>query len=194
MKSYIIILKNHEKSEEYGSQALLSGKQFNWDVEKFDAIDGRLRSLDEFKIKPTSVSKKCTNAFHRPGVVGCFLSHYILWKKCLEENSTIGVFEQDVIFQKPPVFNNEFSEILRLDKPMLMGKEYGTGNWWEGSHAYILKPAGAKKLIDWTMSFGAFPSDVIIGTKVLNIDFNTDGLIVLNKESKTFSLTKPETF
>ena len=77
---------------------------------------------------------------------------------------------------------------------MLMGKEYGTGNWWEVSHAYILKPAGAKKLIDWTMSFGAFPSDVIIGTKVLNIDFNTDGLIVLNKESKTFSLTKPETF
>ena len=194
MKSYIIILRNHDKSEEYGSQALLTGKEQGWDVERFDAIDGRLNSLSEFNIKPTTLNKKCFNAFSRSGVIGCFLSHYSLWKKCLDKNKPIGIFEQDIIFQKSPIFNQEFSDILRLDKPAMPGKNCGTGEWWEGSHAYILKPEGAKKLIQWTHEFGAFPSDVMLGNKILNIEFDTNNLTLLNMGSRKFSLTKSETF
>jgi GR25 family glycosyltransferase involved in LPS biosynthesis len=194
MKSYIIILRNHDKSEEYGSQALLTGKEQGWDVERFDAIDGRVVSLFEFNIKPTTLNKKCFRAFSRPGVIGCFLSHYTLWKKCLNENKPIGIFEQDIIFQKPPIFNQEFLDILRLDKPASPGKNCGTGEWWEGSHAYILKPEGAKKLINWTNQFGAFPSDVMLGNKILNINFDTNNLTLLNMDSRKFSLTKSEIF
>ena len=32
----------------------------------------------------------------RPGVIGCFYSHYNLWKKCIELEQPIMIFEDDV--------------------------------------------------------------------------------------------------
>lgn len=47
----------------------------------------------------------------RPGVIGCFYSHYNLWKKCVELNERIFIFEDDVIFIRNyiPI---DFDEIL----------------------------------------------------------------------------------
>jgi GR25 family glycosyltransferase involved in LPS biosynthesis len=195
MKSFVIILKGHEKSEKYGNDALSSGQSFGWDIERFHAFDGRKHSFEKFGIKAAvTKSAKCNRALTRPGVIGCFLSHYHLWKLCLEKNETIGIFEQDVVFKKPFENNVGFSEVLRLDRPKHDGKEFGTGTWWEGSHAYLVTPTGAKKLINWTHTVGAFPSDIAIGTKVVDIKFNLDGLILLDMSSREFSLTKVETF
>jgi GR25 family glycosyltransferase involved in LPS biosynthesis len=194
MKSFIIILKEHLQSEIYGNIALASAAKNNWDIERFDAIDGRQQKLEEYNLHPFYNSTKCVRAFIRPGVVGCFLSHYILWNRCLEKNETIGIFEQDIIFQKPPIFQEEFVDILRLDKPELVGRDYGTGDWWEGSHAYILKPSGAKKLINWAKTTGVFPSDVMIGTNVLDINFNLEGLIKINDDPEKISLTRFDKF
>jgi hypothetical protein len=36
----------------------------------------------------------------RPGVVGCFYSHYTLWNKCVELNEPIMIFEDDVKFYR----------------------------------------------------------------------------------------------
>jgi GR25 family glycosyltransferase involved in LPS biosynthesis len=100
MKNFIIILENHSTSESFGNTALTSGRKYNWDVEKFKAIDGRHTTLNDYGIFATQRQTKCKNAFLRPGVVGCFLSHYQLWKKCVELNETIGIFEQDIEFKK----------------------------------------------------------------------------------------------
>jgi GR25 family glycosyltransferase involved in LPS biosynthesis len=194
MKSFVIILEDHPTSESFGNVALSSGIEYGWNVEKFKAVDGRYTNLDNYKIFPTQQKGKCKNAFLRPGVVGCFLSHYRLWKMCVELNETIGIFEQDIEFKK--INNNTiaFADVLRFDKPEKIGKDYGTGVWWEGAHAYLLTPAGAKKLLDWTHRHGAYPADVMLGTGVVDIQFNLDNLIFLNMQSRKFSLTSQKTF
>jgi glycosyl transferase family 25 len=44
-------------------------------------------------------------------VIGCFYSHFNLWKKCIELNEPIFIFEDDVLFVRPyiPV---DFEEVL----------------------------------------------------------------------------------
>jgi len=189
MKKFIIILKNNKNSEFYGNNAFLSGKNFCWDLEIFNAINGEKESLADYNLHTTNSSKKCKLSFNRPGVVGCFLSHYNLWMKCVELDEPIGIFEHDVIFQKPFSNNIEFNEILKLDK-LQKGKNYGTGDWWEGSHAYFISPLGAKKLINWVKTNGVWPSDVLLGTKIVQIEFDQNNLISLDNSSKNFSLTK----
>jgi glycosyl transferase family 25 len=189
MKHYIIILRNNKNSEIYGKNAIDTGKKYFWNLEIFDAIDGNNENLSDYSLKPTDFSKKCKSAFNRSGVVGCFLSHYKLWQKCIELNEPIGIFEHDIIFQKYHPTNINFEEILRLDK-LPKGKDYGTGDWWEGSHAYFISPNGAKKLINWVDTYGAYPSDVMLGSKIVKIEFNNDSLISLDNSSKIVSLTK----
>jgi GR25 family glycosyltransferase involved in LPS biosynthesis len=194
MNSFVIILDNHHTSEEFGNVALESGNRYHWGVKKFSAIDGRKTSLEEHGLFPVKKAGKCKDAFLRPGVVGCFLSHYHLWKKCIELNETIGIFEQDIEFKKNNSNTISFTDVLRFDKPAKIGKDYGTGIWWEGAHAYLLTPTGAKKLLDWTHINGAYPADVMLGTNVLDIQFNLDNLIFLNMESRKYSLTSQKHF
>lgn len=189
MKHFIIILKNNKDSETYGKNCIDSAKKYNWSVEVFNAVNGYEHALSNYGLIHSAISKKCRSSLNRPGVVGCFLSHYTLWLKCIELDEPIGIFEHDVIFQKERPEFILFDEILRLDK-LQQGKNHGTGEWWEGSHAYFVNPKGAEKLVSWVKQYGAFPSDVILGTKIVKIEFNETNLISLNNSSKISSLTK----
>ena len=183
MKSFVIILKDNPKSEKYGKDAVSSGNQYHWKIEKFDGVDGRLVSLVDYNLLINKSHKKCINLFSKPGVVGCFLSHITLWQKCLELNEPIAIFEDDVLFLKTPPTELNFIDVVKLDK-LKQGKEYAGGDWWEGAHAYILKPAGAKKLIDWCNLNGVLPADWMLGTNILNVAFDTDKRVILNPESQ----------
>ena len=77
----------------------------------------------------------------RPGVVGCFYSHYGLWKKCLELNKPIMIFEDDVKFYRGyhPV---EFDGVLILS----LGKSsYMT----EPQKSYLENPTGTAVARKW---------------------------------------------
>lgn len=189
MKNFVLILKNNKNSEAYGKNCIESAKKYKWNIEIFDAVNGYNHTLSEYDLVPSMISKKCESAFNRPGVVGCFLSHYSLWLKCLELDEYIGIFEHDIIFQKNIPEEIVFDEVLRLDR-LQSGKNHGTGNWWKGSHAYFVSPKGAKKLIDWSKKHGAFPSDVMLGTDIVNIEFDQNNLISLDETSRLVSTTK----
>ena len=77
----------------------------------------------------------------RPGVIGCFYSHYGLWKKCLELNEPIMIFEDDVKFYRGyhPV---EFDGVLILS----LGKSsYMT----EPQKSYLENPTGPAIARKW---------------------------------------------
>jgi hypothetical protein len=77
----------------------------------------------------------------RPGVIGCFYSHYNLWKKCVELNEPIMIFEDDVKFYReytPVHFDGVL--ILSLGKSSFLG---------EPGKTYLENPSGIPAALPW---------------------------------------------
>ncbi|XP_066581684.1 glycosyltransferase 25 family member [Prorops nasuta] len=142
-------------------------------VETFAAVDGSVlskKSLDSMSIK---FVPEYMDPYHkRPmtmGEIGCFLSHYEIWKKVLHNNySRIMVLEDDVRFE--PYFRQKIEFVLKeietfdIDwdlvyigrKRLVENQEvpvensrhlvYAAYSYW--TLGYLLSASGAKKLID----------------------------------------------
>jgi len=77
----------------------------------------------------------------RPGVIGCFYSHYGLWEKCVDLNEPIMIFEDDVKFYRkfePVEFDGVL--ILSLGKSSFMRDPQKT---------YLENPTGVPKIVKW---------------------------------------------
>ena len=77
----------------------------------------------------------------RPGVIGCFYSHYALWKKCVDLGEPIMIFEDDVKFYRgyEPV---EFDGIVILS----LGKSSFLTN---PQKTYLENPSGTPVAKPW---------------------------------------------
>ena len=196
MKYYIIRLKNNEISEKHANECVEQAKQFGINVEFFDAVNGLVyqEHLNKLGIKPKYKFKK-----GRAGVFGCFLSHYYLWKKCVEENVPYVILEHDGYFIKPLPSDvlEKFQDVLKLDDldpfsrsyndlineqinfPLSIKKYHNstakfleknqTGNYMRGAYGYIIKPHAAKKIINWISINGFVPADNQIGDAIVDI-------------------------
>ena len=69
-----------------------------------------------------------------------------------------------------------FKDLLKLDR-LKEQKYYGTGRCWQGAHAYIVTPNGAKNLLKWVLRHGAVGTDILIGTEVVQIEFDQNNVI-----------------
>jgi GR25 family glycosyltransferase involved in LPS biosynthesis len=77
----------------------------------------------------------------RPGVVGCFYSHYSLWERCVGLNEPIMIVEDDVKFYrgwKPVVWEGVL--ILSLGKSSFLSDPQKT---------YLENPKGAARAMPW---------------------------------------------
>ena len=181
MKNYIIYLPSYISSCDMAARALASGKALGWDLELFKGVDGKSVAVDtdwySYNIQFNNEDKKCRKMMDRPGVRGCFLSHWLLWNRCIEMNKPIGIFEHDITFIKGPIFDLDFEDILKLEN---LGKQKPrpAGIWYQGATGYIIKPSGAKKLKKWIDTNGCLPADVIMGEDVVNLSFDQNKLIV----------------
>jgi GR25 family glycosyltransferase involved in LPS biosynthesis len=120
--------------------------------------------------------------------VACFLSHYLLWKRCAEQDESILILEHDAIFVKPfdpAPFEKANCEIISINDPR--GATRKAQDYHEklqqnaqtlqkvpsiddptipqglpGNSAYIIKPAGAKKMLDLVKEYGAWPNDALM--------------------------------
>ena len=92
-------------------------------VKIFNAIDGKtindelivcrpFKKLDEIKVeKKLEIFRKHSKNFLYPRQIGCFLSHYYLWKKILDDNlDKLLILEDDCIFQGN--FKERFIKLL----------------------------------------------------------------------------------
>lgn len=167
MKNFVIGLPAYPKSMMQVQCAIESGRHVGWNLELFSGTDGTIADLSAHGITVNQQDAKCRDMMTLPGVRGCFLSHWRLWNLCSSLNEPIGIFEHDIEFLTGPP-NIEFEHVLKLEGFMLK-KPRPAGAWYEGARAYILKPAGAKLLIDWVKQQGALPADVNIGLDIVNI-------------------------
>jgi GR25 family glycosyltransferase involved in LPS biosynthesis len=168
--SYAIYLKGHQAAKSWLPNLLSNAQKFNWSLQLYEGINGSRYSCYDFNIKIDQRYSKSKKQMEKLGVQGCFLSHWHLWKKCIELNKHIGIFEFDVVFKNSPPSIME-TDVLKL-AGFKAAKPASTGQWWGGAYAYILSPTGAKKLLDWTDQWGASPADFMLGDNVLDITFD----------------------
>lgn len=124
--------------------------------------------------------------------IACFMSHYRLWKKCVELDETIMVLEHDAIF----VRKFDYTEVEELFTGDILGINDPTGAtrkykifdnnikkhyngktvvvetpWVDeqqvpqglaGNSAYIIKSNGATKLLELVDKHGMWPNDAIM--------------------------------
>jgi glycosyl transferase family 25 len=189
MKSFHIILKDHKLGEELGNKNIAIAKQFGLDANLFEAVPGNDCShlFKQHKVRPPHTRKL--------GHHGCFMSHFLLWKKCIELNETIVILEHDGVFLRtlPDNIEDNFLDICRLDsccawkdsyeddiqavldnpigyfKPDTVYKEKAFGNFYIGQYGYLIKPQAAEKLVKRAKQIGAHAVDMFIGTLVVDI-------------------------
>lgn len=139
------------------------------DVQIVDAVDGR--NLSEALLESITFLPEYADPYHkRPmthGEIGCFMSHYIIWQRIVEEGHQIAlVLEDDVRFES--FFTNKVRQLMdelrtipdwdlvyfgrkRLqesDEPWVVNAKYlvevGYSYWTLG---YALTARGARKLL-----------------------------------------------
>lgn len=208
MKYFVIRLKGIPSSEALAEECIESGKKIGISIEKFDGIYG-LESIDFYSkqlgIKPWKEKFKKG----RLGVKGCFLSHYMLWLKCLETNCPICILEQDAVFVNTvdsnisELFNefllldpyNKFSssyvnlhtesrnypqKIISYQNPQSR-KKYGiTSEYAMGLQGYIIKPQAAQKLKNEVLEKGYFPADMQCNKDILNLQTVNSPIVSVN--------------
>jgi GR25 family glycosyltransferase involved in LPS biosynthesis len=204
MKAKIITLLGNELSESVSNECIKQASKFDIQVDIFPAIDGRNRKhyLKELGIAPYSGSSKM-----KIGAYGCMLSHFFLYKLCVELNEPLLILEHDGFLIEPLDENllNQFDDVLKLDifnpyannynkkidesrhtpfsiKHDITGihkiNEYGWYTW--GAYAYILKPNGAKKIIDTIYNTGYKKADHMLASKILCVSIPTRPLARLH--------------
>jgi GR25 family glycosyltransferase involved in LPS biosynthesis len=227
MKAFIIYLQGHQHSEKMALESQAQAKKFNINAGLFPGVNG-LDAERHYQITKVPRPKKKLKK-GRPGVLGCFFSHYYLWKACSEQSDSFLILEHDgfIIKNIPENITDDFDDVLKLDAcdPYssdynnileqeshldLLIKKYwnrdaknpvkiGTGNYFKGAYAYILKPQGAKKLINFIhkneSGIGHRTADQQIGDTVLNTWVTVPSLARLhpfysiNDNLKSMSLT-----
>jgi len=135
MRAYIVCDPNNSGNGTFANMCMESCEKNNIVVEKFGIFDNFITHLtnnnlkmpedDEifsryFKVHP----ELCFNAYNdiplvRLGVIGCFLSHFYLWKKCIETNEPILILEHDAEIIKSIDWFNDLNanewDIILLD-------------------------------------------------------------------------------
>lgn len=123
-----------------------------------------------------------------PGVIGCFYSHYELWKLCAKLNEPIMIFEDDVkFFRKWEPIDWDDVLVLSLGKTSFLNdpwKKYletPSGNpqpiTWRnfsmpGASGYAIKPHAAKDLVKFYRNY-YYPADNAINQQLVKIQVHS---------------------
>jgi glycosyl transferase family 25 len=145
------------------------------------------------------------NKMMSPGVRGCFYSHYRLWKKCVELNEPITIWEDDIVLsrsyhpidwddvlvlalghqQKSPRYMHLLNDPTGNPRPEIYKQSS-----MPGCCGYAIKPHAAKKLLDiYDKTF--LPADNAINVHHLKIEIHSHvmGIALVKKDGKK-SLTR----
>ena len=212
MKSFIIHLSQIDTSRQsavktqqdlaaIGVKAELFEGTYGDEAQEIFAAEGRTVHPIDFRGNPID-DRDVRKASERPGVMGCFYSHYRLWKKCAELGETICVFEDDVKVLRPlvPV---EFVDILVIAMGARKNEKYlhyiydpvGECRAAEyihrsmpGTVGYMITPDAAKKLLsNYKKTFLSSDNAINKGVVTIQIHSHIMGAANLDKQSLTAS-------
>jgi GR25 family glycosyltransferase involved in LPS biosynthesis len=190
MKAFVIYLPSIKYSIEVSDRCVKSAANHGITLEKIEGVSKEIAEsvMNAHKLTWTWADNNTkelicskTNLKHFPyrttdfrSKIGCSMSHFLLWKKCVELNETILILEHDAVFLRP-LPNIEFKGICQINDPNGATRK---GNWWSkhmvtrnkcgvfektwvtteperhipdglaGNSAYLIKPWAAQALIN----------------------------------------------
>ena len=192
MRAYIISIPGHEDSQKHADKCIQSiiDTYSEIDVEKFDAIvpenmwevNWKWPYRKKIKCPTTGMTLKAYKTYDMTKRIAAAGSHFKLWQKCVEENNPIMILEHDAIFTRQFIpfefdglaisindpdhatFNSKLYDKLHnngvQEVPWVTDESIPQG--LPGHSAYIIKPEGAKKIIELQESIGWWPNDAIM--------------------------------
>jgi GR25 family glycosyltransferase involved in LPS biosynthesis len=220
MKNFIICLSKIEASLKtatdlknqlinFGAEVELFEGTYGNDAVKIIADEGRKVHPWGIKGPDIDMSKNIpmtpTGKVAAPGVQGCFYSHYNLWKKCVELNEPIIIWEDDIKLSRPfksvewqdilivalghPKKSQRYMNYLDAPEGKATAADYGQSSM-PGCCGYAIKPHAAKKLLD-TYSNTYLPADNAINQHhvVIQIHNYIMGIALTKRDGKK-SLTR----
>ena len=215
MKNFIICLSKIPASLETATNLKNQLEKFNADVTLFEGTYGNDavkmmeeegRTVHHLGIKGViDPNNNNINKMMSPGVRGCFYSHYRLWKKCVELNEPITIWEDDIVLsrsyhpidwddvlvlalghqQKSPRYMHLLNDPTGNPRPEIYKQSS-----MPGCCGYAIKPHAAKKLLDiYNKTF--LPADNAINVHHLKLEIHSHVMgIALTKKDGKKSLTR----
>ena len=160
--------------------------------ERFPAVDGNKISYSKLLSTGFDVNHTWTDPILHTkltkGEVGCFLSHWHIWNKCIEKNEPLIVLEDDAILTER--FNMEEIESLPYDFVYLAYHEmrekiqiddtFSKPVYPYWTLAYMIRPDAARILVNHEAKRNILPVDEYLPTmmKSLNVAGYTDNVVI----------------
>lgn len=191
---------------EWGIDAEFIEGTYGSEAREIFANEGRTLHPVSFKGNLVSEDPEYVETSMRPGVMGCFHSHYRCWQYCAEINEPILIFEDDVIFEREfipvewedvllvasgkRVFEQEFYAERLYNPSGVPAAGRFKGKVMPGAVGYGLTPQGANKLLTF-YSKTFLPADNCMNLNVVSLQCHTHlmGRAALGSDGKK-SLTK----
>ena len=172
-ENYVITIFGNEKSEAAAKRCIASGLSVGGiSIEKWRATVPNAQLSDIIKKEGINTTLMNEVYSRTQNCIAAFLSHYSLWKRSVEENAEVTIFEHDAVCINNVPSDIRFKGVLSFGAP-----SYGKFNtpssfgvvplqskkYFPGAHAYRVKPEAAQMLIDQAR-MEARPTDVFLNT------------------------------
>ena len=185
MKAFIIYLKEVQSTIDSALECKRTAREYGldaWLMEGFTPSRAD-QFIKEQNLKPYLPGPNLFQIkWQQGGVRGCMISHYHVWKKCIELDQPIVVLEHDsrVVSE---TYTADFEDVLHLDAhrfeqdpdrdkdPVVqdfVNVRKGE-NQLMGTYGYVIKPHAAKRLIQGAHEDGITASDMFVKDKYVRI-------------------------
>lgn len=173
-KSFVIAIKDNSKSVTYAHRMIQSAAKHGFTCKIFDAVTPDNTDIYQM-LKDEGISALGFEEIYSrtDNCISAFLSHYSLWKKCVEDKVPYQIFEHDA------VVTDQLNTTIPVDKICTLGAPsyglyetptfFGTGpltqkKYFGGAHAYKMTPEGAALAVE-RAKIDACPTDVFFHVK-----------------------------
>ena len=172
-------LEMHEAISVDKVEMIAAGNGLNWNY----PWEGKVSDLKSGLIKSAY-----TTADPRKRI-SCFVSHWYLWQKCVKLDEMILILEHDSRFIKKLPADSTFAradfDIIGINDPSMATRksklyhdmilervdffqpvpridEFNIPQGLAGNSAYVIKPAGAKLMLELSQEYGMWPNDALM--------------------------------
>jgi len=207
MKAFIIYLKEVQSTIDSALECKRTAREYGldaWLMEGFTPSKAD-QFIKEQNLQPYLPGPKLFQIkWQKGGVRGCMISHYHVWKKCIELNEPIVVLEHDsrVVSE---TYRADFEDVLHLDAHRFeqdpdKGKKLVVEdfvnirkgeNQLMGTYGYVIKPHAAERLIKGAHADGITASDMFVKDKYVRIQVVKPRAVLVDSQD---SLTGDRSF